>query len=94
MYNAKIAKEMVAVNKSFCDLVYNTNTLVQNRVQERMEDLMAQSAWLPSEARETYAQWVASWRDGREQVKKMMDDAYAGVQKLFEEPVQPATAKE
>lgn len=79
----QIAKQMIEFNKSSFDNTFTTMVLVQEQTEKMVNSFLAQANWLPEEARKILDEWLASYKKGREDFKKTMDESFQKVEAYF-----------
>lgn len=85
MDHKQIAKQMVQFNKTAFDNSFKAMSLVYEQNEKMMEAFMGQASWMPEEGQKALKDWMASYKNGCEDFKKMVDDNYAKVEAFFGE---------
>ena len=57
--------------------------MVQDQTETMSKSLLEQAAWLPEEGKKAINDWIEACKKGREEYKKLVDDAYKKVEALF-----------
>jgi predicted outer membrane protein len=83
----QMVKQMIQMNKLAFDNSYNTmtGTYEQNRLM--LTAFLSQADTVPPEAKKAIENWLKSYKQGCEELKKMVDQGYQAVeQHLSEDP--------
>ena len=83
MDQKQLAKQMVQFNKTAFDNSFKAMSLVYEQNEKMMEAFLGQAGWLPEEGRKALKEWMASYKKGCQDFKKMVDDNYAKVESYF-----------
>lgn len=84
MDNQQITKQMIKFNKSAFDNSFNAMTMVYEQNEKIVETFSSQVTWLPEEGKKAIVDWLAAYRNGCNEFKKMVDDNYAKVEAYFD----------
>ena len=57
--------------------------LLQDQFERVAGTVLDQATWLPAEGRKAIENWVESYKTGRENFKKYVDDSYKKVEDFF-----------
>jgi hypothetical protein len=79
----KMLKQMIEFNQATFNNAYNAIALLQDQFERVAGTVLDQASWLPSEGRQAIENWVESYKTGREQFKKYVDDSYKKVEEFF-----------
>jgi hypothetical protein len=79
----KLAKQMIDFNKATFDNSFNSMVLLQEQTEKMVSSFLDQAAWLPEEGKKALKEWVATYKKGREEYKKMVDEGYKKVDSYF-----------
>jgi len=85
MDQKQIAKQMVQFNKTAFDNSFKAMSLVYEQHEKMMDACMGQANWMPEEGQKALKDWMASYKKGCEDFKKMVDENYAKVEAYFGE---------
>lgn len=80
----QITKQMIKFNKTAFDNSFNTMNLVYEQNEKMMDTFLNQATWLPEEGKKAISDWMAAYRNGCSDFKKLVDDNYAKVEAYFE----------
>ena len=83
MDQKQMMKQMLEMNKLACDSTFQTIATIQEQTEAMTNKVIAQATWLPEEGRKAIDEWLATYKKGRENFKKMVDDAFDKVLKSF-----------
>jgi hypothetical protein len=81
----KLAKQMIDFNKATFDNSFNTMVLLQEQTEKMVNTFLDQATWLPEEGKKILNEWVAAYKKGREEFKKVVNDGYKKVDAYFAE---------
>ena len=81
----KLAKQMIDFNKATFDNTFSAMVLLQEQMEKMVGAFMEQSTFLPAEGRKMLDEWVESFKKGRENFKKTVDEGFAKVEDYFTE---------
>jgi hypothetical protein len=79
----KMAKQMIDFNKATFDNSFNSMVLLQEQTEKMVSSFLDQAAWLPEEGKKALKEWLATYKKGREEYKKMVDEGYKKVDSFF-----------
>ena len=83
MDQKQIFKQMLDFNKSSFTNAFNALVMIQDQTETMSNSLLEQSTWLPAEGKKAIQDWIEACKTGREEYKKLVDDAYGKVEALF-----------
>jgi hypothetical protein len=81
----KLAMQMIEFNKTTFDNTFNAMVLIQEQTEKAVSSFLDQAAWLPDEGKKLLNEWVASYKKGREEFKRNVDEGYKKVEAYFSE---------
>jgi len=84
MDQKQIVKQMVDFNKATFENAYNAMTLVQEQAERLGQTTLEQASWLPEEGKKAMNDLVEAYKQGRENLKKNVDEARAKVEGYFD----------
>ncbi len=59
--------------------------MVYEQNEKMVETFLNQATWMPAEGKKVIEEWLAAYRDGCNDFKKMVDDNYAKVEAYFDQ---------
>ena len=80
MDNKQITKQMIQFNKTAFDNSISTMTMVCEQNEKIVDTFLAQATWMPEEGKKAIKDWMAAYRTGCNELKKLGDDSYAQVE--------------
>jgi hypothetical protein len=83
MDQKQMMKQMLEMNKIACDNTFQTITTIQEQTEAMTQKMVEQATWMPEEGRKAIDEWLKAYKSGRDNFKKMVDDAFAKVLKSF-----------
>jgi hypothetical protein len=57
--------------------------LLQEQTEKASVTLLDQATWLPEEGRKAIDEWIAAYKKGREEYKKLVDENFSKVEDFF-----------
>ena len=79
----KMAKQMIDFNKATFDNTFNAMVLLQEQTERMINTFMEQTTSLPDEGKKMLTEWVQTYKKGREQFKKAVDESFGKVEEYF-----------
>jgi polyhydroxyalkanoate synthesis regulator phasin len=76
MDQKQVFKQMVEFNKGAFNNAYNAMVMVQDQNETLANTLMNQADWLPEEGKKAVKDWVETFKKGREEYKKAVEEAF------------------
>ena len=83
MDSAKIAKQMIEFQKTTFDNTFGAMVMMQEQTERMANTLLAQATWLPEEGKKAINDWVKAYKEGRENLKKTVDENFKKVEDFF-----------
>lgn len=83
MDQQQIAGKMMEYNKSLFDSTFKTISTIQDQSEKMLTAFMEKAAWLPDDGKKVIADWLSTYRKGREDIKAAADDKYEKVASYF-----------
>ncbi|WP_419661441.1 hypothetical protein Dvar_18730 [Desulfosarcina variabilis str. Montpellier] len=84
MEHKQITKQMIQFNKTAFDNSFSAMRMVYEQNEKMVEAFLGQASWMPEEGRKAIKDWLAAYRTGCDDFKKMVDDSYAKVDDYFD----------
>jgi polyhydroxyalkanoate synthesis regulator phasin len=79
----KLVKQMIDFNKATFDNTFNAMVLLQEQTEKMLNTFMEQAPLLPEEGKKMLSEWVQSFKKGREEFKKTVDESFSKVEAYF-----------
>ncbi|HVN72402.1 MAG TPA: hypothetical protein VMU10_10320 [Desulfomonilia bacterium] len=83
MENKELVKQMVELHKTSFDNSFNMLITLQDQMEKMMNAFVDQAPWLPAEGKKTFVNLVSTYKKGREDFKKLVDDGYKKVEETL-----------
>lgn len=83
MEQRQIVKQMLLMNKLAFDNSYNTMTSTYEQNRLVLTNLLSQADVVPPEGKKAIEDWLQTYKQGCEEIKKMMDQGYELVDKYL-----------
>lgn len=84
MDQKQMFKQMLDFNKTSFNNSFNAMVMVQDQTETMARGLLAQASWMPEEGRKAVQDWIDACKKGREEYKKLVDDAFKKVETYFD----------
>ena len=84
MDQKKLFKQMLDFNKSAFENSFNAMVMLQEQAERAANTILDQATWLPEDGRKAIKQWADSYKKGRDDFKKLIDENYSRVETYFE----------
>jgi len=75
-----IFKQMVDFNKGAFSNAFNAMVMVQDQNETLANTMLNQASWMPEEGKKAVKEWVETFKKGREEYKKTVDEAFKKVE--------------
>ena len=76
-------KQMVEFNKSTFDNSFKAMVMLQEQTEKMVNTMLGQATWLPEEGKKALKDWVKSYKRGRDDFKKLVDESFKKVEDFF-----------
>lgn len=83
MDQKQIFKQMVEFNKGAFNNAFNAMVMIQDQTETLAETMLNQATWMPAEGKKAMQDWVNSFKKGRDDYKKAIDEAFVKVEEYF-----------
>jgi hypothetical protein len=83
MDQKQLFKQMLDFQKTTFDNSFNAMVLLQEQTEKASVTLLDQATWLPEEGRKAIDEWIAAYKKGREEYKKLVDENFSKVEDFF-----------
>jgi hypothetical protein len=80
MENKELVKQMVELHKTSFDNSFSMLTTLQEQMEKMVDSFVAQAPWLPEDGKKAIGNLVVTYKRGREDFKKLVDDGYKKVE--------------
>jgi len=81
----KMTKQMIEFNKATFDNTFSAMVMLQEQTEAMVNSFMEQANWVPEEGRKVLNEWLASYKKGRNEFKKTVDQSFKKVENYFAE---------
>ena len=75
--------QMLDFNKRAFDNAFKAIVMVQDQNERMMNTFVEQAAWLPEEGKKTLNEWISSYKKGREDYRKAVEEGFKKVEEFF-----------
>ncbi|MBE9569303.1 MAG: hypothetical protein IMF11_01640 [Proteobacteria bacterium] len=80
-----IFKQMINFNKTAIDNTFNAMVMLQDQMERMVSMGLDQATGLPEEGKKAIDEWVKTYKKGREDYKKAVDEGFKKVEDFFAE---------
>ena len=80
MDQKQIFKQMVDFNKGAFNNAFNAMVMIQDQNETLANTMLNQATWMPEEGKKAIREWVDTFKKGREEYKKTVDEAFKKVE--------------
>ena len=84
MEPVSFTKQMIDFQKTTFDNSFNAMVLLQDQSEKLARTILEQATWLPEEGRKAIDEWIKTYKKGREDFKKRVEESYMKVENFFE----------
>ena len=83
MDQKKIFKQMVDFNKAAFNNAFGAMVMVQDQNETLANTMLNQATWMPEEGKKAIQDWVETFKKGREEYKKTVEEAFNKVEEYL-----------
>ena len=76
---------MIDFQKATFDNTFNAMVLLQEQTERMFQTLMEPASFVPDEGKKMLTEWVQTFKKGREEFKKAVDEGFGKVEAYFAE---------
>ncbi len=87
------AKQMIDFNKTTFDNAFNSMVMLQEQTERTVNTFLEQTPWLPEDGKKVLDHWVKTYKKGRDDFKKAVDQNFKTAEALFVETGKTEKAK-
>ena len=81
-----IVKQMIDFHKSTFHNSYNAMVMLQDQTEKMLNTFFSQANWVPQDLKNVVGEWVVSYKKGRDEFKKSVDENFRRVEDYFTLP--------
>ncbi|MGA7875388.1 MAG: hypothetical protein WCA08_06970 [Desulfoferrobacter sp.] len=81
----KMTKQMIEFNKATFDNTFSAMVMLQEQTEAMVNSFVEQANWVPEEGKKVLDEWLASYKKGRNEFKKTVDQSFKKVENYFAE---------
>ena len=85
MEQVKMVKQMIDFNKATFDNTFSAMVLLQEQTEMMTKTFTEQATSLSDEGKKALNEWVQTFKKGREEFKKAVDEGFGKVEAYFAE---------
>jgi len=79
----QIAKQMIQFSKTAFDNTFNAMSVMQEQTEKMIGTYLEQAPMIPAEGKKAIADWMKSYKKGREEFKAAVEGNYKKVEDFF-----------
>lgn len=83
MEQTQVFKQMLEFNRLAFNNTFNAIIMFQEQMEKMASTMLGQSAWMPEESRKAVDEWLKSYKRGREDFKKVVDQGFDRMESFF-----------
>jgi len=83
MDQGKIIRQMIGFYKTTFDSSFNAMMILQEQTEKMVRVLLSQAVWVPAEGKAAVEEWLAAYKNGRDEFKSTIDESYKKVESYF-----------
>ncbi len=83
MEQKQVFRQMVEFNRMAFESSFNAVTTFQENMEKMANAVLVQNSWLPEEGRKAIEEWVKTYKKGREDFKKAVDESFDRMEAFF-----------
>lgn len=83
MDQKQVLKQMVEFNKTTFDNSFSAMVMLQEQTEKMVNTFLQQATWLPEEGKKVLNEWVKTYKKGRDDYKKLVDQSFKKVEEFF-----------
>jgi hypothetical protein len=72
----QVFRQMIDFNRTAFNSGFNTMVMLQDNAESVYTKFMQQMPWLPREGEKAVQDWMGTWKKGRDDFKKLMDENF------------------
>jgi polyhydroxyalkanoate synthesis regulator phasin len=85
MAPTKMAKQMIDFHKATFDNSFNAMVMLQEQAERLVKISLEQATWLPEEGKRVIDEWLKTYKKGRDDFRKLVDEHSHRVEAFFAE---------
>jgi len=85
MDQSQLTKQMIDFNRITFDNTFNAMVMLQEQTEKMVGAFMEQATWIPGEGKKALNEWVETFKKGRGEFKKAVDESFTKVETYFAE---------
>jgi polyhydroxyalkanoate synthesis regulator phasin len=79
-----VAKQMIGLNKATFNNSFQAMVLFQEQTEKMADTLLEQTFWMPEEGKKVLSEWAKTYKKGRDDFKKVIDQNFKNAEAFFE----------
>jgi hypothetical protein len=83
MEPGKIAKQMIAFQKTLFENSFNAMVMIQDQTEKMTETFLERLPWLPEEGKKAVTESIGFYKNSREDFRKAVDEGFEKLEELF-----------
>jgi len=83
MEPTKIGQQMIEFYKATFDNSFKAMSMLHEQTEKMVDMFLSQATWLPEEGKKALTDWINTYKKGRDDFKKAVDDSFQKVESFF-----------
>jgi gas vesicle protein len=84
-----IVKQMIDFHKSTFQNSYNAIVMLQDQTEKMLSTFLSQATWVPQDFKKVMGEWTTTYKKGRDEFKKSVDENFKRVEDYLSAPDKP-----
>lgn len=81
----QVFQQMIDLNRTAFNNGFHTMVMLQDKAESAYTKFLAQMPWIPKESEKAMQYWTDSWKKGRDEFKKLVDESFSKAEVYFGE---------
>jgi hypothetical protein len=86
-----VVKQLIDFHKSTFHNSFNAMTMLQDQTEKMLNTFLGQANWVPQDVKKVMGDWVTTYKKGRDEFKKSVDENFKRVEDYFSTADKPQT---
>jgi hypothetical protein len=86
-----VVKQLIDFHKSTFHNSFNAMTMLQDQTEKMFNTFLGQANWVPQDVKKVMGDWVTTYKKGRDEFKKSVDENFKRVEDYFSTADKPQT---
>ncbi|HVN72400.1 MAG TPA: hypothetical protein VMU10_10310 [Desulfomonilia bacterium] len=86
-----VVKQLIDFHKSTFHNSFNAMSMLQDQTEKMLNTFLSQANWVPEDVKKVMGDWVTTYKKGRDEFKKSVDENFKRVEDYFSLADKPQT---